>query len=132
MAINYGLLADAVVALHFAFVLFVGLGGLFVLRWPKLAIVHVPAFLWGAATAIFGWICPLTYLENDLREIRGQPGYSDSFIETYILPLLYPDLLFAGGVPRGWFIVLGVFVLLINAIVYWRVIKKYRTKATCS
>ena len=43
----YRILADIVVVIHFAFVLFVVLGGFLVLRWPKLAWVHVPAAIWG-------------------------------------------------------------------------------------
>ena len=45
----YGVLADVVLAAHFLFVLFVVLGGLLVLRWPRLAWVHLPAAAWGAA-----------------------------------------------------------------------------------
>ena len=116
----YRLLADAVVALHLAFVVYVVLGGLLTLRWPKLAWFHVPVFLWGAATALFGWICPLTYLENDLRRMGVEQGYSGSFIETYVVPVLYPELLFAGGFPRSGFVALGVFVLVINAAIYGR------------
>ena len=120
----YRFLADTVVGLHFLFVVFVVLGGLLTLRWPKLAWIHVPAFLWGAATALFGWICPLTYLENDLRALGAEQGYSGSFIETYLLPLLYPDLLFDGGFPRIGFIAIGVFVLAVNTAIYARLIRR--------
>ncbi len=123
----YRILADGVVALHLLFVIFVGLGGLLTFRWPKFAWIHVPAFLWGAATALFGWICPLTYLENDLRRMGTQQGYSGGFIETYLLPLLYPDLLFAGGFPRGEFVTLGILVLLLNAVVYWRAVTRAKS-----
>src|SRR5258705_7410111 len=52
--------ADAVLVLHFAFVLFVVLGALLVLRWPRLARVHVPVALYGALIEFAGFICPLT------------------------------------------------------------------------
>jgi hypothetical protein len=58
------LLADLLVALHLAFVVFVVAGGLLVLRWPRLAWVHVPAAVWGALVEVTGWICPLTPVEN--------------------------------------------------------------------
>ncbi len=48
----YRLLADLVVVLHVLFVAFVVLGGLLVLRWPRLAWVHVPAALWGGACEV--------------------------------------------------------------------------------
>lgn len=130
MSLPYGLLADAVVVIHFGFVLFVVLGGFLALRWPKLAWIHVPSFLWGAGISFLGWICPLTYLENDLRRKGAEAGYSGSFIETYILPVLYPDLLFAGGFPRSGFVALGVFVLVLNGVIYWRLIKTRRVDAT--
>ncbi len=44
----YGLLADCLVLIHLGFVLFVVLGGLLVLRWPRLAGLHLPAAAWGA------------------------------------------------------------------------------------
>jgi len=71
----YRSLADLVVLVHFAFLLFVVLGGPLVLRWPGVAWVHVPAALWGILIEFSGWICPLTPLENRLREraaLRGR------------------------------------------------------------
>ena len=44
----FRLLADVTVVLHLAFVAFVVLGGLLVLRWPRLSWLHVPAAVWGA------------------------------------------------------------------------------------
>ncbi len=44
----YRLLADLVLILHAGFVAFVMLGALLVLRWPRVAWVHVPVALWGA------------------------------------------------------------------------------------
>ena len=86
-------MADLVVVVHFLFVLFVVLGGLLVLRWPRVAYFHVPAAVWGAAIELGGWICPLTPLENSLRQQAGGTGYSGGFIEHYILPVLYPSAL---------------------------------------
>jgi hypothetical protein len=42
----YRVLADAVALLHLAFVLFVAVGGLLALRWPRLAWLHVPCAVW--------------------------------------------------------------------------------------
>ena len=84
------LLADAVVVLHFAFVLFVPLGGLLVLRWPRLALMHVPAALWGVLMEFAGWTCPLTPLENTLRAMGDEPAYAGGFIEQYVTALIYP------------------------------------------
>ena len=89
-------MADLIVALHFTFVLFVVLGGLLALRWPSLAYLHLPAALWGAWIELTGRICPLTPLENALALRAGQAGYQGSFIEHYLVPIIYPD----GLTPR--------------------------------
>jgi Protein of Unknown function (DUF2784) len=118
----YRALADAVLVLHFAFIVFVVLGGLFVLRWPAAAWLHLPAVAWGAYVIIAGEICPLTPLEIALRIRGGEPGYERSFIEQYLLPLIYPDAV-QGPMGRGLQVALGVAVIAINVVAYgfaWR------------
>jgi hypothetical protein len=122
----YGPLADAVVVLHFAFIVFVVLGGLLVLRWPRVAWLHVPTVLWGGGIELAGMACPLTGLENRLRALGREEGYTESFIEHYLLPLIYPELLFPGGFPRAGFIALGLGVLALNAVIYWRLWRRRR------
>jgi hypothetical protein len=110
--------ADLVVAIHFAFILFVVGGGLLVLRYPRLAWVHVPAAAWGAGIELVGGICPLTPLENALRRAAGEAGYHGGFIEHYLLPLIYP-----AGLTPAVGLVLGLGVLLVNGALYallWR------------
>jgi len=111
----YRIAADLVVLLHCLFVLFVVLGGILVLRYPRVAWFHVPAVLWGIGIEWLGGICPLTPLENHLRALGGQAGYQGGFIEHYLLPLLYPS-----GLTRTMQLVLGLLVLLINAVIYIR------------
>lgn len=116
------LLADVVLLLHAAFVLFVMLGALLVLRWPRLAWVHVPAVLWGAGIEFTGRVCPLTPLENHLRRLAGDEGYAGGFVEHYVFPVLYPD-----GLTRNAQLVLGVLVLVINVTVYgWAIRRRHR------
>ncbi|ABB32797.1 hypothetical protein GeomeDRAFT_2076 [Geobacter metallireducens RCH3] len=110
---GYSLLADAVVLVHGLFVLFVVLGGLVVLRWPRLAWLHVPAAIWGAMIELSGKVCPLTYLEVRFRRLAGETGYTESFIEHYIVPLIYPP-----GLTRGWQIAVGLLVAALNLAVY--------------
>jgi hypothetical protein len=121
----YRLLADATVLAHLSFILFVLLGGFLLFRWPKLAWLHVPVFLWGVAIELIGWICPLTYLENHFREAGRAEGYTTSFVEHYLVPLIYPELLFPGGFPRAGFMAIGVFVLALNSVIYWRIWKRH-------
>jgi hypothetical protein len=116
--------ADVVVALHFAFVAFVVLGGLLVLRWPRLAWLHVPAVVWGALIEFTGWICPLTPLENRLRRAAGEAAYEGDFIARYILPVLYPN-----GLTRRDQLMLGGLAIAINVAIYTLVIVRRRRSA---
>jgi Protein of Unknown function (DUF2784) len=114
----HSLLANAVLVAHLVFVLFVIFGGLLLLRWPKLAWLHVPAALWGVAIEYAGWICPLTPLENELRQRAGESGYGGDFVARYLLPVIYPE-----GLTREAQIVLGSGALLLNIAIYlmvWR------------
>jgi Protein of Unknown function (DUF2784) len=109
----YRIAADGVVLLHLAFIVFVMIGGLAVLRWRRLAWLHVPAVLWGMLVEFTGWLCPLTPLENRLRAAGGDAGYAGSFVDQYIVPIIYP-----AGLTRGMQIALGVIIVAINAAVY--------------
>ncbi|GMV48545.1 DUF2784 domain-containing protein [Nitrospirales bacterium NOB] len=112
----YRLAADLVLLLHLAFVLFVVAGGFLVLKWPRLAWLHVPAALWGALVEFTGWVCPLTPLESSLRVLGGASGYETDFIDQYLAPLLYPSAL-----TREVQVLLGAGVVLINALIYGKV-----------
>ena len=121
----YRILADVTVAVHLLFIVFVFFGGFLTFRWPRLAWVHVPSFLWGAAISLFDWVCPLTYLENDLR-IKGETlGYATSFVEEYVVQFVYPEQFF-GPLPRNAFIDIGFLIIVLNCVIYWRLSKRLR------
>jgi hypothetical protein len=120
---QYAIAADAVLVLHFAFVLFVALGALLVLRWPRSAWIHLPAAAWGVAIEFGGWICPLTPLENHLRRLAGDAPYRGDFIARYLMPVLYPD-----GLTREAQLALGSAALLFNAALYVLVVRRGRTR----
>jgi hypothetical protein len=112
------LAADAVLAAHLAFVLFVVFGGLLALRRPRVAWLHLPAVAWAALIEFSGWICPLTPLEVALRHGAGEAGYGGDFVEHYLVALIYP-----AGLTRELQVSIGAGVLLINLVVYfvlWR------------
>ncbi len=114
----YRFLADLVLMLHLVFVLFAVAGGLLLLKWPRLMWLHLPAVAWGALVEFTGWICPLTPLENTLRELAGAASYNTDFIERYLLPWLYPARL-----TRDIQLILGMIVIGVNVLVYgwlWR------------
>ena len=119
----FRLLADATVVVHLLFVAFVVCGGLLVLRWRRVAWVHLPAAAWGASIEFAGWICPLTPLENWLRARGGAATYTTSFVERYLLPVLYPATL-----SRDVQWMLGALVVVLNGIVYAGVVRSRRKR----
>ncbi|HEX7113874.1 MAG TPA: DUF2784 domain-containing protein [Steroidobacter sp.] len=110
----YSFLADVVLVVHLLFVLFVAVGALVLLRWPRLVWIHLPAVLWGAYIELSGRVCPLTPLEVRLRQLGGEAGYEGGFIDHYITAWLYPS-----GLTRGMQIGLAIGVFVVNAALYW-------------
>ena len=111
----FGLAADLTVALHAVFALFVAFGGLLALRWRRVMWAHLPAAAWGVLIEFGGWICPLTPLENQLRQRAGDRAYPGDFIQHYLLPALYPAHL-----TRAAQVAIGSAALVFNIIVYRR------------
>ncbi len=106
-------LADLVLVIHLGFVMFVLLGGLLAFRWRVIPWLHLPAVLWAVALEFGGWICPLTPLENWLRQASGEAGYSGGFIEYYVLPIIYPI-----GLTHSVQMLLGGVVIAVNIGIY--------------
>ena len=113
--------ADLLVVLHLAFIAFVVAGGFLALKWRRLIWVHIPCALWGAAIEFTGWICPLTPLENELRRSAGSTAYRGSFIDHYIMPLVYPE-----GLTNELQVVLGMGVVVVNVAAYMLVWRRRR------
>jgi hypothetical protein len=122
----FRLLADGVVVVHLAFVLFVVLGGLLVARWPRLVWIHLPAAAWGAWVEVAGWVCPLTPLENWLRQRGGAEAYGSGFLERYLIPILYP-----ASLTREVQFLLGGAVVVFNLFVY-AAVRRRRSQLTRS
>lgn len=119
----YSLLADLLLLVHATFILFVVFGGLLVFWRHAIAWIHLPCAFWGMLIEFKGWICPLTYLENDLRSAAGNGVYDSGFIGHYLVPLVYPP-----GLTTETQILLGLLVLFINVIVYALVLRKVRAR----
>lgn len=95
----YSALADAVLVIHFSFVVFVVVGFLLILigllaHWSWIhnrafRITHLIAIGIVVLQAWFGQLCPLTLWENDLRRRAGEAGYSESFIEHWLHEILF-------------------------------------------
>ncbi len=118
----YGIAADTLVIIHLLFIVFVVIGGLLVIKWRWITFIHIPAAIWGMLIEFYGWICPLTPWEQELRIAAGQEGYSGDFIDHYILPVIYPS-----GLTPQIQMLLGTFVLVVNLAIYgWWLYRWYR------
>ena len=117
----YLVLADIVVLIHLAFIVFALLGAVLAIRWPVVLWIHLPMAIWGALVEFSGWICPLTPLENWLRLQGGASKYPGDFLAHYILPILYPV-----GLTRKVQIILGAVVVVVNLSIYGYIFYRYR------
>ena len=120
---TYRWLADAVLLLHLAFIAFATFGALAVWRWPRLAWLHLPALAWAAYVVLAGESCPHPPHDNTLRRASGEAGYEQSFIEQYLLPLIYPDAV-QGEMGRGLQAALGIGLLVLNLAVYAMLLRR--------
>lgn len=117
-------LADAVLVLHFAVVVFVVAGaGLIVLgnlagwRWVNgfgFRLAHLAAIGFVVVEAWLGATCPLTALETWLRAQARGAGYSGGFIEHWVRRLLYYE-----APPWVFVLAYSLFGLLVLAL-WWR------------
>ena len=109
----YSFLADLLVVFHLVFILYVIAGALLIFKWKKTLWLHLPSCFWGMTVEFTGWICPLTPWEIQLRRLAGEEGYTGSFIEHYLIPIIYPS-----GLTREVQMVLGGTVLIVNLSLY--------------
>ncbi len=115
--------ADSVLVLHVAFILFVLLGGLLVVRWYGLIILHVPAVVWAVYVEVTGTICPLTFIENRFRAAAGESGYADGFVEHYLMAVIYP-----AGLSRPVQFALALLVIVVNTTLYRTLVRSLQER----
>lgn len=116
--------ADGVLVLHLAFIVFVLLGAALTVWWRWMPVVHLPAAAWGVFVEITGRLCPLTTLENRFRIEAGQSGYSESFIEHYLLDVIYPP-----GLSADVQLALAGTVVMTNVAIYGWLLRRRRRDA---
>ena len=106
-------LARTVAALHVAYVVFVVLGSLLVIAWPKLIWVHLLAVVWSGLTLVFDLGCPLTPWEKRFWRMGGVEPYDEGFLQHHVLRMRFDP-----ANARRNHIVLGLGAVLLNGIVY--------------
>jgi hypothetical protein len=118
-------LADAVLLVHFGFVLFVAggfasivAGGALGWRWVRhrgLRIAHLGAMAFVALESLAGIACPLTVWENALRGSGGER----SFVAVWVSRLLYYDW------PE-WVFTTAYVLLVVAVAAAWRLVPPVR------
>jgi hypothetical protein len=129
--VPYELLADAVLLLHLAVILFV-VGGLAVVwagnllwRWPWVnslwfRLAHLAAIGVVVAQSWFDQVCPLTTLESWLRVRAGAAPYSKGFIEHWVQTVVFYE-----APPWAFVLAYTVFGLLVLSA-WWRFPPRFR------
>jgi hypothetical protein len=103
------LLADLVVVIHLAYLVFIPVGGFLAWRWPRVIPFHLAAVAVGMVSVTVGFECPLTSWEQALRRHGGEKPYTDGFVDHYLTGKLYPhghdalvQVLIAGAVVTAY------------------------------
>ena len=80
-----------VVAAHFAFLVYLPLGGFLALRWRRSIWLHMAAVTWALGSVIAHYGCPLTDIERWARLRAGLPSLGPAgFIDHYVTGVVYP------------------------------------------
>ncbi len=117
----YRITADFVVFIHFIWIVFLICGAFIGRRYRTVKIFHIAGLGFAVLIQIFGWYCPLTYLEIWLRKGHDSSlTYRGSFIIHYVERLVYIDL------SPGIILVLTLILISISAYVY---LKKGKIRA---
>jgi hypothetical protein len=119
---TYRVLAEIVLALHLAWIVWVIAGAYFTRNRPFLAAFHVASLIWGLLVELGPWPCPLTLAEEFFEGNAGIDPYRGGFLMHYLDSIVYPNL------PEGVLIAAGVAVCTINLLVYVQRYRRWRTK----
>jgi hypothetical protein len=109
---TYRILAEIVLVVHLAWIVWVIAGAYFTRNRPFLAAFHIASLIWGLLVELGPWPCPLTLAEEFLEGNAGIDPYRGGFLVNYLDSIVYPNL------PESVLITLGVAVCMFNLLVY--------------
>jgi hypothetical protein len=84
-------LADVVMIVHGALLLFFAIGAFLAWRWPKLIWVHLGIVVWNLVIVLVDFGCPVTATEKFFRREGGESVYAGGYIQHYLNGRLWPD-----------------------------------------
>jgi Protein of Unknown function (DUF2784) len=125
--VGYRLLVTAVLAVHFAFLAYVVVGGFLAVRWPRLFWPHLVAAAWGLLVVAFPVTCPLTWAENWARVRAGEGALTKGFIDRYIEGVIYPARYTPVVDVLVGLVVIGSWLLVYRN---WRIVRRTRARYT--
>lgn len=111
----YRLLADAVIVLHFTFIVFVVFGGLLAWWVPRAGWIHLASVAYGAGIVFVGWSCPLTDIERMLWDAGGETTPTDGFVDRFLEGVIYP-----GDLTSSMRVLAGLTIAASWAALLWR------------
>ena len=112
-----------VLSLHLGFIIFVVAGGLLVLHRRWVAILHIPAAVWGIMLECYAWLCPLTIWEQYFNKAALYQGYGRGAVDYFLMAIIYPS-----GLTETIQILLAAFATLVNLSLYGWLFLRFRYK----
>jgi hypothetical protein len=111
----FKILADSVVLIHFLWILFLFFGAILGIKNKAVKLFHISGLAFAFVIQIFGWYCPLTYLEVWLRSKHDFAlTYTGSFVIHYVETMVYIEL------SRPLILILTLFLCGFNVWLYFR------------
>jgi hypothetical protein len=109
----YTLAAEATVVVHFAWIIFVVTGAFFLRRRRRLRLIHLASVIYSVGIEAYGWICPLTHLEQWLWQRAGREAYEGAFITYYLEKIIYLQA------PQWLLVTAAVLLLTVTLCLYF-------------
>ena len=119
----FDLAANIVFWIHILFIVFVTFGSFLLLKKKTIIFFHFPALCWAFYAILTRTVCPSTYLERWLLIQANRDDFSSSFINHYLVPIVYPK-----EISHEQLMILAGFLILINFGIYLLVAKKHFSK----
>jgi hypothetical protein len=122
----YRVLADLVMVIHGALLVFFVIGGFLAWRWPRLIWAVLFVAVWNLAIVILDFGCPVTALEKYLRRKGGEQPYARGFIEHYLDGRIWPE----GATPTAEKI--GFAILVVSYVGFFVIRHRRKSRVTAA